>query len=179
MGRPKALLMWDKPVTFLEKIIREYLQAGCDRVICTVNRQVLPSCKATENRENVKFILNPHPERSRMHSVKLGLREAAGASFCFIENVDNPFVHSGIIRRILEAADPGTWCSPEHNGRGGHPVLLPEIVMDQIRSESRTDSTLQEILERFPKKVVEMEDDLILRNINTPEDYRNFFGRNP
>jgi CTP:molybdopterin cytidylyltransferase MocA len=177
MGQSKALLMWDKKRTFLEKIIEEYMNAGCEKVVCTVNRQLLPYCKSFISIQNVIFVLNKHPEQGRMNSVRLGLQEVKNSRFCFIQNVDNPHVNVKIIRKILEAADPETWCSPEYKGHGGHPVLLSKIVIDAILQELNPDITLQQILHRFPKKAVEMVDDALLKNINTPEDYLEFMNR--
>ncbi len=175
MGRPKALLRWDDHTTFLERIIGECLEAGCDRVVCTVNRQILPFCISLPQRPEVRFVLNEHPERGRMHSIKLGLRELEDASYCLLQNVDNPFVTAGAIRRILAGRDPGAWTSPEYHGKGGHPVVLPQAVVRHILGENESVATLQEILATFPRLTVPMEDDSFLRNINTPEKYRELF----
>jgi molybdenum cofactor cytidylyltransferase len=177
MGKPKALLMWDQSKTFLEKIAGEFADAGCDKIVCTVNEIVLPHCKPLEAWKNLKLVLNEHPEWGRMHSVKLGLQEVKESHYCFIQNADNPFIDSGTIRKILEAKDPGKWCSPEFNGKAGHPVLLPNLIINLLL-ENNPDKTLQELLHSFPKKVVEMNDDSVLKNINTPEDYLSLLNRN-
>lgn len=172
MGSPKALLMWNHSTTFLEKIIREYLNAGCEPVICIVNQQVLPSCKSMQAIPGVKIILNRHPERGRMHSVKLGLEYAVKRPYCFVQNVDNPFIREQVIRTLLAFAGPGSWCSPVYQQTSGHPVLLPKKIMEQIIQRSGDNTTLREILRSFPEKAVPINDDSVLRNINTPEDYR-------
>ena len=174
MGTPKALLMWDRSMTFLKKIILEFLSAGCDPVVCTVNSLVLPHCSSLESIPRVKIILNEHPEWGRMHSVRLGLEHAGGRPYCLLHNVDNPFIHETILRKILDSANPGSWCAPEYKGKGGHPVLLTARIMDHILQSTCLPTTLEEVLGSFPKKTVKMEDDLILRNINTPGDYRKY-----
>jgi CTP:molybdopterin cytidylyltransferase MocA len=173
MGSPKALLMWDQNKSFLEKIILEYLNAGCNPVVCTVNKEVLPYCKIPGTLPNVKIIVNPHPEWGRMHSVRLGLQAVKNSPYCLLQNVDNPFITGNAIRRILESASPEAWISPEYQGKGGHPVLLPNTIIDQILQGHHADTTLSKALDSFPKKVVIMEDDCILMNINTPDDYKN------
>jgi molybdenum cofactor cytidylyltransferase len=174
MGQPKALLMWDASRTFLEKTIGEYLDASCREVICTVNRFVLPYCETLNYDRSVRFILNRHPEWGRVYSVRLGLQELRESSFCFIQNVDNPFINKTDILKILDARDPEAWCSPEFLGRGGHPVLVPKAITEKILQKNIPGVTLRDILYLFPKKTLEMEDDSILRNINTPEEYRAF-----
>lgn len=177
MGQPKALLMWDNKKTFLEKIVQEYIASGCEKIICTLNNHVLPHCRSNENFQGVKFVLNPHPDWGRMYSVMLGLKEIGQSQFCLIQNVDNPFIHSEMIKKIVASGDHQSWCSPEFGGKGGHPVLLPKIVINKILSGNCLEITFQQILKQFPKKTVECEDDSILRNINTPEDYRNYLFR--
>ena len=178
MGKPKALLLWDQTKTFLEKITEEYFTAGCEKVICTVNPLVLPFCKQLETKQNLKLVLNHHPEWGRMYSVQLGLSEAKESSFCFVQNVDNPFITSETIKKIGLAKDPEAWCSPEYLGRSGHPVLLPRTIIHRILQEKNPGATLQEILRAFPKKAVVLEEDSVLRNINTPEDYHELFPEN-
>jgi len=172
MRQPKALLRWDSSRTFIGKIIAEYLDAGCGKIICTVNHMIYQECQSLHVAHSVRFILNEHPEWGRLYSVKLGLKEVGDSAFCFIQNVDNPHITSCTIRKILENADPVLWCSPGFRGQGGHPVLLPAIIIDHIMAERNTENTLKEVLDAFPKKVVEMADDSVLRNINTPEDYQ-------
>ncbi|HPT03438.1 MAG TPA: nucleotidyltransferase family protein [Bacteroidales bacterium] len=174
MGQPKALLKWDDSMTFIRKIVGEYVKAGCENVVCTVNRFIQPRCLSPDTFPNVKFVMNEHPEWGRLYAVKSGLAVLKDTSFCFIQNVDNPHITADIIRKMLENADPEAWCSPVYQGKSGHPVLLPGRITDQILQLTDPDTTLRDVLDLFPKKVVEMEDDAILKNINTPEDYRNF-----
>ena len=174
MGKPKPLLMWDQSMTFLEKIISEYIQAGSIRVIVTVNSRVLPHCKLLEKFPKVQCIYNKHPDWGRMYSLKLGLEELKESSYCFIQNVDNPHIDSAIIKKIVQHADPESWCSPEYKGVGGHPVLLPNSIINQILQEKRVNITLKDMLGRFPQKRVPMDNNSILKNINTPQDYLMF-----
>ncbi len=174
MGQPKALLKWDPAATFLERIISQYLEAGCNRVVCTVNRMVMPFCETLPRRPEVLFVLNEHPEWGRMHSIKIGLQELKESPFCLLQNVDNPFVTAEMIRTILDERDPAAWTSPEYQGRGGHPVVLPQSIIRHILEQTGPDIPLRDILLMFPCKRVEVEDDSILRNINTPDDLSRF-----
>jgi CTP:molybdopterin cytidylyltransferase MocA len=176
MGYSKALLMWDESTSFLEKLIGEYLEAGCTQVVCTLNEQVYPYFKHLENLSGVTIVLNLHPELGRMYSVKLGLDALKDSQYCLLQNVDSPFINRNVIGEILESADPDAWSSPEHKGKGGHPVILPHKIIDQILQANNKDLTLREVLDSFPKKVVNVADDSILKNINTPEDYRDFLA---
>jgi len=175
MGEPKALLKYDASTTFLEKIITEFHKAGCSHIFCTINRALIPFCKTLGSAANVNFVLNEHPDWSRMYSVRLGLQAARGSRFCFIQNVDNPFITSETILAIFAEREPFRWCSPEYNEQQGHPVLLPEVIMNDILSEASPDKTLHDVLVQFPRKSIAVKDATILKNVNTPDDYLKLF----
>ncbi len=172
MGTHKALLEWRPRVTFLEKLAGECLDAGCAPVVCTVGPTVLPYFKDLGSRPGVVMAVNPNPEKERIFAVRVALSHVLQRPYCLILNVDNPFIDAAILRKIIESADPGAWCSPEYRGQGGHPVLLPAGIVKRIVEQAETGLTLRSLLGGFPKKTVEMENDSVLRNINTPEDYR-------
>ncbi len=176
MGQPKPMLRWSKSLTFLEKIINEYFEASCSRIICMINKKTESFCSNLDTKDNVRFVVNHHPEWGRLYSIKTGIQEIADEDFCFIQNVDNPFVNIEIIEKLFENRDPEAWCSPVYKGKGGHPVLLTKNIIRKISEVEDLNYTLIDILDSFKRKNIEIESDSILRNINTPEDYLNFFS---
>lgn len=175
MGQPKALLKWGESTTFIEKIIDEFIKSGSAKIVCMINERIEPFCKNLTLPSNVKFIVNPYPERGRFYSILTGVSALAEPNYCFIHNVDNPFVSTSIIKELLAQREPGKWCSPIYNGKGGHPVLLSNTIINKITAVTDLNITLQDILKQFPKVAVDMSDDTVLRNINTPEDYNSWF----
>jgi molybdenum cofactor cytidylyltransferase len=176
MGQPKALLKWDRSVTFIEKILNEFLVSGCSQVICMINEQTESFCRALKVPGEVKFVVNHHPEWGRFYSIRTGIDRISGSDYCFIHNVDNPFVDQEIIERILAKRNPASWCSPVFRDKGGHPVLLPGCICKEIAKVEDLNSTLMDVLALYPKVKVEASHDGILRNINTPEEYNGIFG---
>lgn len=176
MGQPKALLQWNESTIFLEKIIHEYSNAGCNRIVCIINRFIEPFCKKLNVPNNVKFIVNEYPTWGRFYSIRLASKEVKDSHFTFIQNVDNPFVNVEIIEKLYTKRNQEAWCSPVYNEKSGHPVLLPRFIIEKISRIKSNDYTLQAILEPFKRINVEMDTDIILRNINTPEDYARFFS---
>ncbi len=177
MGTPKALLKWDSSATFIEKLIGECLSAGCDKVICTINELIQPFCEDLVLPAEVKFIVNQNPQWGRFYSVKRGLSEVSDFKYCFIHNVDNPFIDKELMKLLYSERDNKAWCSPVFENRGGHPVLLPSSVIREILVHEEITTTLSEILCRHPQKDVCIDSDLVLRNINNPEDYKKYFCR--
>jgi molybdenum cofactor cytidylyltransferase len=175
MGEPKALLKWDNSKTFLEKIINEYIMAGCSRIVCMVNIKTEPFCRNLKIPKNVKFVINPHPEWGRFYSIRTGSQEVLDSDYCFIQNVDNPFVQVEIIEKLYSQRSSEAWCSPVFMGKGGHPVLLPQFIIQKINKVDNLDLTLLDVLKPCRRISVETDSDTILRNINTPEEYKKYF----
>ena len=175
MGTPKALLKWDESVSFLEKIVAEYTNAGCTQIICMVNPTTEALCKELNLPKFAKLVINPNPELGRFSSIKIASQEVKNSDFCFIQNVDNPFVSADIIEKIWAKRDSNSWCSPIYKGKGGHPVLLPQVIIQEINKNNNLDITLHDILTPFQRINIEVDTDTILKNINTPEEYAKYF----
>jgi molybdenum cofactor cytidylyltransferase len=179
MGKPKALLKWNHSTTFIEKIINEFCKFGCANVICIINDKIELFCKELKVGQNVKFIVNQHPEYGRFSSIKSGAAEAAESDFCFIHNVDNPFVNIKTIEKLFSKRANNAWCSPVYSGKSGHPVLLPNAILNKINEIDDLDTILSDILNKYPVIKAEVENDSILKNINTPEEYLKYIKAKP
>jgi CTP:molybdopterin cytidylyltransferase MocA len=178
MGQPKALLKWDVTTTFIEKIINEFIKAGCTRIICMINGRTEPFCCNLNVSQNVRFVVNQHPDWGRFYSVRTGLREIKESKFCFVHNVDNPFIDSDTLEKLIIKRNPEAWCSPVVMNKGGHPVLLPNTIIRKINETDDLNTVLSDVLSLYPKITVEVNNNTILRNINTPEDYDIYFKFN-
>lgn len=174
MGKPKALLKWNQKTTFIEKIVSEFHRFGCKQIICMINEIIEPVCNKMLVPQNVRFVVNHHPDWGRFYSVRTGLSEVLDSDYCFIHNVDNPFVNIRTIEKLYSERNPETWCSPVYRNKGGHPVLIPGTIIRKIVEVQDLNTTLADMLNLYPKIVIEMDDDSIHRNINTPEDYSKY-----
>ena len=129
--------------------------------------KVLPS--------NVTTVVNDHMEFERFYSVKLGLAAIRSSSFCFIQNVDNPFIDPQILDIIFEQWSEEKYVSPVFKGKGGHPVLLNRENISRILNWPVNSAIFKEVLKTMECRVVEMPDDRVLININSPEEYQRFY----
>ena len=174
MGKPKALLHWDESTTFLEKIINEYNKADCSEIICMINIKTKDFCNTLNLPSNIKFVMNLHPEWGRFYSIKTAVQALKEIDYCFIQNVDNPFVSIDLIEKIYSERNSYAWCSPMYNEKGGHPILIPKYIFNKIPEVKINDMSLLDFLIPFQRIIIETDDDTILKNINTPEDYTLF-----
>ncbi|GMT44567.1 MAG: hypothetical protein IEMM0006_0399 [bacterium] len=178
MGAPKLSLPFDEKQTFTEKIITTYLTAGCKNIVLVVNRQGNEALKQqtgflTEN--NVSVVLNTFPQRERFYSLQLGLKLLDGFRAVFVQNIDNPFVHPGLLQKLAEAFEPGAFVVPHYHGQGGHPVLLSGKIVRDIKAFKNFRKNFRDFLQAYPKINCPVEDEKILVNINSPAEYRKYF----
>ena len=170
MGSDKARLHHADGMSFAEYLIRGFLDSGCDPVVMVVNAKFpMPARK----KKNILYVVNSQPDLGRYHSIQQGLRQILPGRACFLQNVYNPFVESGLLGKLSEFLQPDGYVVPVHEGKGGHPILLGDKVCQYLQSINNMNN-LKEALKMFPRKEVPFPDQRIHWNINTPEDYEDF-----
>jgi molybdenum cofactor cytidylyltransferase len=176
MKELKAFLHYDENTRFIEKIISTYSAWGCREIVVVTSMESLERMKQTGIvPSEVTMVVNDHMEYERFYSVKLGLAAIHSSSFCFIQNVDNPFIDSQILDLIYEHRSHEKYVSPVFKGKGGHPVLLNRENMNRICKWIVNSANFKEVLGTLECRNVEMPDDRVLININSPEEYQRFF----
>jgi molybdenum cofactor cytidylyltransferase len=177
MKELKAFLPYDENVRFIEKLLSTYSSWGCSEIVVVTNPEAHNQIKHLRMiPSNVTIVVNDHMEFERFYSVKLGLGAINLSSFCFIQNVDNPFIDSQILDLIYEHRSDEKYVSPVFKGKGGHPVLLNRENMNRICKWNVNSANFKEVLGTLECRNVEMPDDRVLININSPEEYKRFFN---
>ncbi len=178
IGLPKLSLRYDENKIFIEQIVNEYESFGCKEIIIVVNET--GNNFLTENKiqfsDNIKVAINKHPEWHRFYSLKTGAKSMSEVSPVFVHNVDNPFVNPTVLNKLLENIDQADYISPEFNGKGGHPILLSEKIIKDLISTEEDQIHFKEFLNQYPKKKVQIDDEKVLVNINTLEEYKRYFN---
>lgn len=176
MGQPKALLPFDPQRCFARKLADEFLSFGCQRVVMVTNAEVAAQAASAAYKLNgIEIVINPNPELGRFYSFYLAL-QAIGNQYVFMTNADNPFVGADILGVLWQHATQADYVYPVYQGRGGHPILISPRIVRAARAETNPDINLKEYLNRFSKLYIPVTDELILANINTPEDYQKLAG---
>ncbi|MBL6964802.1 MAG: NTP transferase domain-containing protein [Bacteroidetes bacterium] len=175
MNSWKPFLKLDENSTFLEKIMSTFLHWGCQEIVVVINKDVQNQHEYFVHfPEKVTCVLNEHLEFERFYSVKLGLQAIEKSDFCFIQNVDNPFIDGHILDLIYQHRSNEEWVSPVFENQGGHPVLLNLENINCISHWPVDSANLKEVLNTMECKKVEMQDDRVLVNINNPEEYAKY-----
>ena len=173
----KPFLKFDRNHTFIEKIISTFLNWGCHEIVVVINKDVKSQREYFDQLpEKVTYVLNEHLDLERFYSVKLGLQNMEESDFFFIQNVDNPFIDSQILDLLYTHRSHEKYVSPAFENKRGHPVLLNRENINQIHNWPVDSANFKDILNTMEYKKVEMPDDRVLININSPEEYAKYFA---
>ncbi|MBN2893819.1 MAG: NTP transferase domain-containing protein [Bacteroidales bacterium] len=171
MGSPKPFLLFDKykNQTFIQKLFDTYHDFGCQQVVIVYNSENIEQGKKLT--PNATIVENKTPELGRFLSIKLAVEQLIQNDFVFLQNADNPFTKTEILEQIWKEKDKEAYISPKFEGKGGHPILLPKTIITQIQTEMSKNLNLKQFLQPFAKQIVLCNDESILININTQEEY--------
>jgi molybdenum cofactor cytidylyltransferase len=178
MHQHKALLQFDLQNTFIQKIVREYISAGCSHIVIVVNESNMELIsRQFEHSVGLKpiLVLNKHPEYERFYSVQLGLQACDTYENCFIQPCDNPFVTADLINGMLDFQAEGCYTTPVFKEKKGHPILLSRHIMNEICAAKEHDGNLKYFLRKYSCRDFETGDQGILTNINDLNDYQHIF----
>ena len=180
MGSPKPFLLWKSNITFLEKIITEYIKFGCYRIILVVNEDTY---KIIQNKDfllmkEVTIVQNNEPDFGRFFSLKIGLIQIPYSDFVFVQDIDNPFVSFQLLKTIFKYRNNESYAVPTYLGKGGHPVMINRQIINHIINSDSNVLNLKDVLNTFTRLNVTVDDKTVLYNINTPEDYQRIIQNN-
>ncbi len=181
-GKDKAFLPFDGGHSFLNHLLNEYSEAGANNITVVIHRAMKEETERQINGmkhcENIRIVVNPNPEKGRFSSIKTALEKNENRLPCFIQNIDNPFTTSLLLRKMIEVLQPETYVIPVCRNKHGHPVLVSPEIMEKLASQP-DDANLREFLSAFCNIGIECDDKKILANINSRKDFTNYFKYAP
>jgi molybdenum cofactor cytidylyltransferase len=186
MGRPKLLLPWGK-TSVLGHLIGQWqsLQAEQVAVVCAKND---PAIREELNRlgfPTAERIFNPAPEHGMFGSIQCAACWTGwkkGLSHLAIVLGDQPHLSPATLSAVLDftAANPGKICQPSRRGRARHPVLLPRIILGQLRDAAN--ENLKAFLQSQSHDVAlcDIDDPALDLDMDSPAEYEQIvrvFGK--
>ena len=174
MEYPKPWLSIGKS-TFLSEIIQLYKGFGIENIIVVLNEKFTTPKWEKEflNVKNIATIItNSFPEKGRLYSLQLGLKTIK-SDLVFIHNVDNPFVEKEVLKQLIKHTSFKQITIPTFKKNGGHPVIINEIVKEEIISNYQNYETLKEVFSIYTKEYIEVASSSVLKNINTPQEFED------
>lgn len=179
-GKPKPFLEFSQGLTFIEKLVNEYEKFSCEKIAVVLNSELMNSffeLYPDNFRDKLNVISNTKPELGRFYSIKLGAEQLEDTDYCFIQNIDNPFTDFDTLSLLYNSRNTDSYISPYFEDKGGHPVLLPNMIIEKIKQETNLEINTKVFLRKFKKISVSVSNDKILANINTPVEYSMAFPR--
>jgi len=161
--------------TFIEEAVTLFRKAGISDVRVVVGYRAHELTPMLE-RLNVRWVLNAEYERGMFSSVVAGIgRFEPDVEAFFLLPTDIPLVNPRTVRRLRDAYDSGRpkIIYPRFEGKRGHPPLIPAAwLKGELPLE--VPGGLRSILERREQDAedVEVTDEAILLDCDTPSDYR-------
>jgi CTP:molybdopterin cytidylyltransferase MocA len=180
MGRPKALLDFDG-TTALALVLRTCADAGADVAVVVTSPEgeaVRQACVGAPL--PVIAAVNPDPTRGMLSSLQAGLRALPAATAFLLFPVDFPIVPAPEVRRLIDARvnRPGRIFVPSFARRRGHPALVDAALAPEFLALG-DDQTARVVMAAHAAETVyvEADDDRVLMDMDTPEDYARCLAR--
>jgi molybdenum cofactor cytidylyltransferase len=180
MGEPKTLLTINGK-TFLQHIVDILHSARILDVVIVVGYDA-EKIKSTFTWFSGTVVTNELWQDGQLSSLIKGIdalkhQDVLGAMVC---PVDHPFLSQKLIVDLLQAY----WKTkkkiiiPVYHGQRGHPVIFSKALFDEIRNAPH-DVGARSVVQNHPDEICEVktEEQGVVLNIDTPEDYRSAIER--
>lgn len=174
MGRSKMLLPWGKR-TVIETIARRLVPFRfTDTVVVTGYKT--GQVEAALEHVPIRTIFNPHFAAGEMlSSLKVGLRALGNdVDACMVILGDQPQLKTRTIHTLLQAHATSTEdiVAPMYKDKRGHPIIIGRRYWNELLDLPHGKMP-RDVINNYPILTIEAEDDSILRDIDTPEQYAN------
>jgi molybdenum cofactor cytidylyltransferase len=180
MGEPKQLLPFGES-TIVETVVDSMLGAKFDEVIVVVGH-CAAEIRAQLGTRPVKIVFNPDYREGMLPSAQAGIRSLQGNDAFALMLVDQPFITSELIDRVVDAyiqTDKGI-ALPSYNYKRGHPVIFNQRYADEILALGTESGGVRTLFKKYGDDIyyVTVDTDRVLRDIDYREDYERALREN-
>lgn len=177
MGFPKILLAKPGNTPVLWELVKTLLNAGVHDVSCCI--PPLSRC-AVQEAQDISVLCNTAAshccallqsvdwDAGPIGSVWAALDQHPKVDALLILPMDAPFLDAGMVKRLLELGVQGHVARPEHEGRPGHPVVIPARLFPSLRA-CQGDGGVRAFLASHTIHAVPTLDTRVCANLDTPE----------
>ncbi len=175
MGAFKPLLPFDG-ATVIERCIANLREAGAEKIVVVTGHQAA-ELEDRLSGSGVKLVHNPdYAETQMFDSLRLGLRALGeDCGVILLTPGDVPLVKPETLRALLKTR--GGFVRPVCAGKGGHPVALDAAWRKKLLGYGGAGG-LRGAVEALgiPVKELELDDEGMLVDLDTPADYERLLG---
>lgn len=176
MGTMKVLLPWREGETILDSVLKEVRRVEHSEVLVITGHEA-DAVDAIAKQHHVRTIHNPdYAVGDMLSSLKVGLYAMpAGVRAALIVLGDQPLLKWQTVHAVIAAYQEGKGriIAPSYRMRRGHPILIDRIYWDEILALPPHGAP-RDVINRHADAIhyVVVEDDSILIDVDTPEQYR-------
>lgn len=180
MGSPKALLSVAGK-SFIERVISALRATGVGKIIVVLGHQPEP-IRARIEGLGVEIVINKDYQRGQLSSLIAGLKSLEGQEVdgALVHLVDHPFLDPSTIDRMIDLfyRSNKLIVLPRYRGRRGHPVLFSSRLFAELMS-APLDQGAKSVVHAHRDETLELEteNEGVIIDIDTPEEYRQHQGR--
>lgn len=176
MGQPKVLLPWGGQRTIIEHIIEQLSLARVPQITVVTGHRA-GEVRQVVARAGVDVAHNDRYTTGEMlSSLKAGLRAMpahVGAALMVLG--DQPRIQPKVVVQVMMAyaEGKGDIVAPSYQMRRGHPILIDRRYWSEIL-DLPDDGSPRDVIDRHKDRIayVNVDTDSVLRDVDTPEDYR-------
>lgn len=175
MGQPKMLLPWGN-TTVIGQVVLTLIQAGLSEIV-VVTGGARHAVEAALQSQPVRLVYNPRYEEDQMAcSLKMGLASLPNEIDAAIVALgDQPQIQPGIVRQVLQAYQESRspLVFPSYCMQRGHPWIVARSLWGAL-FDREPPQNLREFVQQNADQIhyVIVQDDSILRDLDTPADYQ-------
>jgi molybdenum cofactor cytidylyltransferase len=178
MGTQNKLLLKIGSEVLIRKFVKSVCASAADAVLVILGHEA-EKIKAVLQDQALRFVKNTCYEKGMTTSIQSGVnaasRESVGFMICL---ADLPFAETSDFNRLIQAftdfrrTESSLIIVPVFQGQRGNPVLFSAEFRDKLLAHNG--EGCKAIVSKYPQSVreVSMENDNLLRDIDTPEDYK-------
>ena len=184
MGAFKPLLPFGNS-TVIETCLDQLDKAGAEGIVVVLGHRGDEVREQLQQR-NLAFAFNADPDAPMSTSIARGIERVRNDAGCvLITPVDHPAVSSDTITQIIRKWKAGhALVQPEHQGRGGHPVLIDLHYRDELQNLDPNNG-LRGLFAEHRQEVLRLpvESPFVAQDMDTWDDYlclhEAVFGHKP
>ncbi len=173
-GQHKVLLPWTNGKTILEHIIDQLLLARIDHITVVTGSRADEIGVLAEKR-GASVVFNPRYQTGEMlSSLKAGLKaQPAHIAAALVVLGDQPRIQPKIVGQVTMAyaEGQGDLIAPSYQMRRGHPILIDRRYWGEFLALP-DDGSPRDVINQHPVTHINVDNDSVLRDVDTPDDYR-------
>ncbi len=176
MGTAKPLLEWGGN-TLIEYQLAQLKEPPVERVVVVLGHradEVLPYVRGSG--PDVVGVVNELYAEGRASSLRLGAAALPDdTTAVLVLSVDQPRPHDVIARLVDVHRHSGSLITvPTYDERRGHPPLLDDSLLPELREVNEATQGLRAVIERHAADVTELpfETSAVLLDLNRPQEYQ-------